>query len=94
MKESVNNVEIGGTLVAKVEKKVSKENKELEMKLDSLRRELRKQEAEKDRLHKAGMKVEQPERAEIFKQAVPYCKVVSQLRKDILNLEKRLGVCE
>jgi len=89
MKEDPKNVEIDGTLVAKVEKKT---NKELEQKLSSLRRELRKQEAEKDRLHKAGMRVDQPERAEIFKKAVPYCKAVSKLRRDILIVEKSLRV--
>jgi len=89
MKEDPKNVEIDGTLVAKVEKKT---NKELEQKLSSLRRELRKQEAEKDRLHKAGMRVDQPERAEIFKEAVPYCKAVSKLRRDILIVEKSLRV--
>jgi hypothetical protein len=83
----MKKVEIDGTLVAKVEKKL---NEKLEEELNSLRVELRKQEAEKDRLHKAGMKVEQPERAEIFQQAVPYCRAVSKLRKDIMRVEKAL----
>lgn len=76
------NIEINGVVVAKVD---------LEKKLEFLYKELYKQEAQKDRLHKAGMKLEQPDRAEIFQQAVPHLKAVSQLRAEIMKIEKALG---